>query len=71
MDLLTLAQSVLASGCPTVADVVAGAVSITVPEVVLLRPRRDGRWEALGPYKAAEIEWHRLPPTLRVYVPAV
>lgn len=61
--------TVLALSCPTVEDVREGRVTITSRDVALLRRDADGGWTRLGPFLTADIDWKRLPPTLRVYVP--
>jgi hypothetical protein len=65
--LQAIQQAELLKQLPTAADVVAQRVVITSTEVVLIL-RKNGQWQAFGPYPTADVEWARLPADTRVYV---
>ena len=61
-------QTLLLMSLPTAADVVDGKHTVTSPDCVLIR-RKNGSWEACGPYQTSEIEWRRLHKDTKIYVP--
>jgi len=66
MNALDIMQTALLMDLPTADDVYAKRHTVVAAEVVLIF-RKDGQWQAFGPYPTEKILWSRLPHDAKVY----